>query len=101
MIPLILAIPAAVAALVAVFVALLNWEKVIDWFKGRTQLKVSDKDNIAFTIQEKLKDGKYETVQGIFNKSTNELLDAKKYKSEEIDDQLAKVHRREKLVFYE
>jgi hypothetical protein len=92
---------AAAAVLTAVVLLLLNWEKVIDWFKGRTRLKVSDKDNIAFTLQEKLKSGKFETVQGIFNKSTNKLLDGTKYISEEIDDQLAKAHRREKLVLYE
>lgn len=101
MLPLVFLIGAAIAGLVTVVLAILNWDRIIDWFKGREQLKVSDKDNIAFTLQEKLKDGKFKTVEGIFNKNTNECLDGEVIISEEIDEQLAEVHKNEALVIYE
>jgi hypothetical protein len=77
---------AAAAALAVIILVILNWDRIIDWFHGREKLVQSDKDNIAVVIKQHMDDGKYNTVQGIFNKRTNELLDGAKYKTEELDE---------------
>jgi len=100
MLPLIGLILAAAVGLSVVVLVCLNWDKIINWFRARQDLKQSDKDNIAFTLQEKLQDGKYRTIEGIFNKSDNELLDGINYESKEIDEQVAEVHRHDELVVY-
>ena len=99
LIPIIVGACAALGA--AVVLVLLNWERILNWFTGREKLKNSDKDNIAFTIQEKLASGKIKTIQGIFNKRTNEVPDGIQYESEEIDETLAEMHHNEPLVIYE
>jgi len=71
------------------------------WFTNRHQLKQADRDNLAFTLQNKLKSGKYSTVQGIFNTRTNEVVDGRKMESGEIDDTIDNYHRHEELVLYE
>jgi hypothetical protein len=100
MLPLIGLIALAVVALVAVVIMALKWGDIIDWFRQHQNLKQSDKDNIGFTLQEKLQDGKYETVEGIFNTRSGELLDGEKTIADDIDEQVAKVHSREALVVY-
>ena len=101
MLPLIGILLAAAAGLAIVVLVLLKWDKIIDWFRGRQELKQSDKDNIAFTLQEKLSNGHFKTIEGIFNKESNELLDGEVYESEKIDQKLAEAHRNEPLVIYE
>jgi len=91
---------AAAVALTLIVLVMLNWETIVNWFRAREELKESDKDNIAFTLQEKLTNGNYSTVQGIFNKHTNTVEDGVKYKSEDIDEEVAKAHRKESLVIY-
>jgi len=101
MLPLIAIILGAAAGLTIVVLALLSWDKIIDWFRGRQELKQSDKNNIAFTLQEKLTNGNYKTIEGIFNKKSSEMLDGTTYESKEIDEELADVHRNDQLVIYE
>jgi len=101
MLPIAIIIAAAAVGLGLIIVAILNWDTIKDWFMGRKKLKQSDKDNVAFTLNKKLSNGKYNVVQGVFNKGTNELLDGVQYEAKEIDDKLAEVHRNEELVVYE
>jgi len=102
MLPLLIpVIIAAVAGVAAIILTILNWGRIVDWFRGRQRLKQSDKDNIALTLQQKLASGRYKTIQGIFNKRTNELLDSEVTEAEEIDEQVAEAHRGEELVVYE
>jgi hypothetical protein len=81
-------------------IPILKWDRIVNWFLARKDLKNSNKDNIEFTLQEKLKNGYYKTIQGIFNKNTNELVDGEMIVSEQIDDQLAEAHRNNELVIY-
>jgi hypothetical protein len=90
----------AVVGMVLIVLGLLYWSKIVDWFKGRQQLKQSDKDSIAFTIQQKMETGEFKTVQGIFNTDSNELLDGVQYQSDNIDEKLAELHRKDELVVY-
>ena len=74
---------------------------IINWFREREKIKNADKNNIAFTIQEKMKNKQYKTVQGVFNKRTNEVVDAREIYSNEVDEQMEKNHRGNELVVYE
>ena len=74
---------------------------LVKWFRNRRALVASDRDNIAFTLQNKLKSGKYNTVQGVFNTRTNEVIDGHKMMSNEIDNTIDKYHRDEELVLYD
>ena len=98
--PLLIAIGAVIIGMAVFHLVLLNWSRIKDWFSQRQALALSNKNNVAFTLQERLKNGNYSTVQGIFNQKTNTLLDGQKYESEEIGKKLAKRHRNESLVLY-
>ena len=102
--PLIVILLGAAAALTAVVVlVILYWNQIVDWFREREALKAQDKDNIAFTLQQKLSSGAYETVQGIFNTRINMPVEGeiRKIRSEDIDDQVKATHRRQELALYE
>ena len=74
---------------------------LVKWFRNRRALVESDRDNIAFTLQNKLKSGKYNTVQGVFNTRTNEVIDGHKMMSNEIDNTIERLHADEELVIYD
>jgi len=86
--------------IVGAVIALLTYPMIVNWFRDRTAIKMQDKKNIAFTLQEHLSNGNVKTVQGIFNTRSNSLLDSKGYCSKEIDPELASIHRGEELVLY-
>ena len=89
-------------ALVVLVIAFLNFDILLDWFRGKTKLKQSDRDNIAFSLQERLSNGRYKTVQGIFNKRTNEVLDGQEIKSNDVESSLRQDHiEGDGLVIYE
>jgi len=98
--PLVAIIIAAAVGLGVVALVLLKWSTIIDWFRGREQLVMSDKENIAITLQTKLKNGDYNTVQGIFNKNTSEFEDGVKYESKDVSEEQKKAHQKEELVIY-
>jgi hypothetical protein len=95
------AIILATAALAVVAVVSLRWDDVVHWFTARQNLKARDRDAVAFTLQEKLKSGKYRTVQGIFNKRTNTMVDVRKVESNDVSAEQKKAHLGEQLVVYE
>ena len=101
LIPLIIAACAGAALGAVIVLVVLNWERILNWFTGREKLKNADRDHVAFTIQEKLASGNVKTIQGIFNKRTNEIPDGIQYESETIDERLAEIHHNEPLVIYE
>lgn len=90
----------AANALVLIYIAILYFSKILSFFKKKEHLKDSDKENIAFSLQEKLENGKYETVYGIFNKRTNEVLDGERVSSSDIDQKLEEYHAYNELVVY-
>jgi hypothetical protein len=99
--PIIFAILAAAAAVTAVIVAIIYYEEVIDWFRGRSALKESDRDAVAITVKQRLEDGNYNLVQGIFNKREDRLMDARVVKTRALDEKLENLHRYDDLVMYE
>lgn len=92
---------AALVRIVVETIIRLYLDFIINWFQNREKFKNSDKDNIAFTIQEKVKSKEYKTIQGIFNKRTNEVLDAQEIRSNQLDREVQRLHRNNELVIYE
>jgi len=91
---------AVVLAIAAVTFILLTFEEISNWFADRQALVESDKDNLAFTLQQKLESGEYSTVQGVFNKRTHAIPAARTITSQRIDAQLADTHAIHELALY-
>ena len=65
---------------------LLRWEDLGNWFKNWLSLHpAEDENSVGFTIQETVKDVKYALVQGVFNKTTNQIEDARRIHADEVD----------------
>ena len=78
----------ALAISTVVVIALLNWSKIVDWFRNRQgQITAKEKENIAFTIKEELENGNVEVIQGIFDKGSETVVDGVKYKAEKLDSE--------------
>ena len=72
---------------VVVFV-LLHWREIINWFeKWMNRHENVDKDAVGFTIREAIEKGKCKMVQGVFNKRTNKVEDARRIEAENVDAQ--------------
>ena len=81
-----LLIKLAVAAIaVIVVIVILTYDEIINWFRERSQIKEADQDNIAFTLQSKLANGNYKTVQGVFNTDTSRVLEGRTINSRNVD----------------
>lgn len=78
----------------------LNWQRILDWFASRSALKASDVDNIGFSMQERLANGEYKTVYGVFNTRTRQCIDTEVVTSREIDGDLSQIHRGSDVVVY-
>ena len=80
---------------------ILHWHVIVGWFQQwLSRHENVDKDAIGFTIREAMADGNYRTVQGIFNKSTNEVEDARRIKAEQVDAETGEQCFREKVTLF-
>ena len=91
----------ATVGLGLVVVTIIYWDDIINWFQSRNSLKAADRDNLAFTLKQKLATGDYKVVQGIFNTRTEQLLDGRVMQAKSLDYQFDREHRNKELVFYE
>ena len=84
-----LIITAAVIFAVTV-VVVLKWSDIKKWFESwnKNNLTDKDKDDVGFTLQQKIKEKKYKTIQGVFNKRTNKVKDGRVVMSEKIGSKL-------------
>jgi hypothetical protein len=89
------------AAVTLVIIDVLRWNVVVDWFQHRAYLKQADLNTVGFTLVQRQATGNYRTVQGVFNKQTNQVLDSHQVDSRHIDRDVAAVHAGKDLVFYE
>jgi hypothetical protein len=101
--PITLAVIAAIKLiiLVAVFITVLTFQFIIDWFQQTEELVQSDKDNIGITIKEHYEAGDYKIVQGIFNTRTNKVVEGRRIQSKKIDQKLDEKHSDQILVIYQ
>ena len=83
-----------------IYAAILTVDADINWFRNRASIVQSDRNNLAFTIRERLADGNYAVYQGIFNQASGQLLDGQKLVSEKLDSELNSLHRDKPLVIY-
>jgi hypothetical protein len=93
---ILLAIAAAQIAS-AIYIVYLVFAEIIDWFQSRRKV---NRDQLCFTLQQRLASGNYKTVQGVLDKSTNKLDKVRQIESSRIDDELAAYHRFDDLVVY-
>jgi hypothetical protein len=86
-----------------IFAVVLNFTQILDWFqRRRTNIPEVDRSRLSFTLQDILASGRYRTVQGVFNRVTNQVEEgARSITSTKIDNQLRNYHRGYRLVTYE
>jgi hypothetical protein len=75
---------------VAAVISLLTYEEILSWFKPR--LSASEKNIIGYSIMKHLDNGNYNTVQGIFDTDSQQILDSRTIESKEVDYELEKLH---------
>jgi hypothetical protein len=78
-----------------------SFNEVIAWFKERESLIKSNEDNIAFTLLSERKDKNIEIVIGIFNKKSDQIIEAEKVIARQLDERLSEAHQNHELVVYE
>ena len=81
-----------------IVVALLKWQEIVNWFRNKSSLKQSDKDNFAVMIKTQLASGHVREIHGIFNTRTEEVLDGQQYEAKELDQELQEVFGSEDVV---
>lgn len=84
-----------------IYAAVLSVNAVVNWFRNRASLVQSDRNNIAFTIREKLASGDFNVYQGIFNTESQQLIDGQKMSAGQLDSELASMHRHKDMVVYQ
>ncbi len=78
---------ASIALLAVVCWAIISYRKIIDWFRSRHPIK--NPNEIAFTLNTRLRTGDYEVVQGIFDKQTQTVTDGQVINAGEIESMIA------------
>lgn len=85
------------------FIRLLEMFRLgIDRVLGFLRSRSPTTDDIAFTLQEKLRTGQFRTIPGVLNKITGEIKtgEVEEIHSQEIDSTLADYHRNDELVVF-
>jgi hypothetical protein len=81
----------------AVYVAFLTFVEISDWFQRNRRVNA---DQVGFTVQDRLRNGNYKTVQGVFNRATEKVDAVREIESSGIDGNLRHYHRDDDLVVY-
>ncbi|MGC1395798.1 MAG: hypothetical protein WA828_16195 [Coleofasciculaceae cyanobacterium] len=87
--------------LALVYIARLIWSKLLKWFQESDELYYQPEDHVAFTLQNKLASGQYKTVQGVLNRHSDEIVEGREIKSDNLDSQIHDAHRYDELVIWE
>lgn len=85
----------------AVGYAICHWQDIVDWFYNFTDQNYVDYDNVGVLLKEKISKGKYNLIQGVFNRRTNEYVDARRIEAEQIDDDIKRIMRGKKYELIE
>ena len=82
-------------------VNILHWRDIIEWFQEwMNETENVNKDAIGFTISESAEAGNYILVQGVFNKESNCVEDARRITAEEVDDEIKHNCFRKKVTLF-
>ena len=80
---------------------ILHWRVIVGWFqKWLNRHENVDKDAIGFTISESAEAGNYILVQGIFNKESNSVEEARRITAEDVEEEVKHNCFREKLTLF-
>jgi hypothetical protein len=91
---------AAGAAIVAITLICLNWDRIVNWLSSRSNLVQQDSNNLGFSMVEKINCGNYRTVYGILNRQSGRIIEGEAVVSESIDSQTAQEHAGGQLLIY-
>jgi hypothetical protein len=89
----------AAGAVVAV-VSILTWERIKRSFDTWNERHKSTEDLAGFSFLEALRGGKFRSVYGVFNRSTEQIVEAETVTAESIDETLRHHHENEPFVVY-
>ncbi len=67
-------------------VAYLTLDYLTEWFDNYTANNQVDYDDVGFALKESIESGDVRVVQGVFNKNSGTIKDARRIKAEDIDD---------------
>lgn len=82
----------AVVAAAAVVVAVLCADEIVNWFQERLSSRTVSSDHVGVTVMKHLDNGHYQVVQGIFNTTTEEVVERRVIEAEQIDADLRNAH---------
>ena len=104
MLPLLAIIPAALGCFIITEIirfAMLHWREIVNWFQNWINGHQSvDKDAVGFTLREIYEKGEYKVVQGVFNKSSGKVEDARRIEADDLDSETRKQCFEEKLTIF-
>lgn len=84
---LLLALLLAGGLAAVVVIAILTMQMVRDWYKEKNKIK--DKHHVNVMLKQRLENGHYKTITGVFDPYEDKIHDAKAFESKKLDDDLA------------
>ncbi len=94
------ALAVAAVYIVVYTVVLLTIDVIIDYFENWHTENEVDYDDVGFAIKESLESGDVRVVQGVFNKNSGTIKDARRIKAEDIDEDTRIRLGEEKLTIF-
>lgn len=80
------------------YLLIMHWQQVVSWFNQYRSLLLENKDNLAFSLLDRLENGHFKTVFGIFNRKQRTIVAGQMHEAESIDDSMNQIHDGEQLV---
>ena len=82
-------------ALTLVYLLRLAFNTVIDWIRKKGEK--ANKDEVGFVLKDKLKNGNYKVIKGVFNTKNENIIDYEGNEVKEIDDEFKR--QKDLLIF--
>ncbi len=92
---------AAAAIVVFTCAVILFGPHIISWFKKHSEVINADASKVAFTLKEKMTSGDCSFVQGVFDQTTEKVIEVRRIESQQVDDELREVHAAKTLAIYQ
>ena len=89
-----------IAGTAAIVIAVLSYEKFMQWFQRRQGLVQSDKNLVKLSLMKRYQNGNYRTVQGVFNTVTREYVEAQATESQSLDSRIINAHNEEGIAIW-
>ncbi len=89
---------AGAAAGAVISLLMLYWEDICVWFQARSHLVLGTPENVAFSLQQRINNGNYRSIYGVFDTWGNRVVESKAVISSQVDSRPAAIHRDDELV---